>query len=814
MNGPVKKMARLSAFRYIVISLLIDSGSSFATTPAKELYQAITTTLLGESREPSTGAIRGNKDETDIRTLFQSTDGRELIVKVWSPRVHPFKRPPAYTVEKECLAGEYFETTVGIRDLNRSLILQKLEIGAKLSHAFEWNSKTNELIPGTTPLEAPQEWTSIGKIVDNKFTGGCVYEPSALNPNEDSKTYLLKQIEIARKTNVTDIIFPKTVFDFISGRPVNTQGDYSVTLNQLKDISLNFNSSTFLIRPNTGGLKFTNSQRVAIKNLNLEWAKPTGGVPDQYTGMVVHGIFAVNDGNSDLWFEKINFRRVPGWGFYFDTLRGGLISNCKIGSFFSDNIKSSRKGGVQAFNTQDLIIRENSFSHLGDDAISLHGQFAIVNSDLFPLKTTKPQDEPLSCVGLGSSWGPIIQNDSLGFFSETMGYQGELKIKSTEKFSALDEKNPDYCKGFANCSRVCFVPTTKFTPIKGGVATSLTQLPSLFIIHGNNISKIKGRGIVVQGSNGILSENIISNTEGAGIQLTADLGNQISGPGAFNILLKNNRLQSVATNAEYLRDIDSGFGGISLVASRKDSEGRTILISAPLIQHIRIEGARSSIENAGSVALQISSAENIEVKSLLIGNSGLVRNLSSGSLSGSQAEGSVLLTRCQDIDLSGLSSPPLVKSDEARNRTLVIDAQYVNKIKIPLTTKGLPNETANTLWYTTFRNWFKEDPTKQKRDLIFSIDAPALSSFESKPPVEVFHVIRGQVGDKEKVNLGAAIPLTLSSSLWTSKTKMGWKSPDRVQLRPTLKNNYPNLFLFMESVQLQPEKISPFPQEG
>lgn len=181
---------------------------------------------------------------------------------------------------------------------------------------------------------------------------------------------------------------------------------------------------------------------MAIKDLNLEWAKPTGGVPDQYTGMVVHGIFAVNDGNSDLWFEKINFRRVPGWGFYFDTLRGGLISNCKIGSFFSDNIKSSRKGGVQAFNTQDLIIRENSFSHLGDDAISLHGQFAVVNSDLFPLKTTKPQDEPLSCVGLGSNWGPIIQNDSLGFFSETMGYQGTLKIKSTEKFSALDEKIP------------------------------------------------------------------------------------------------------------------------------------------------------------------------------------------------------------------------------------------------------------------------------------------------------------------------------------------------------------------------------------
>ncbi|MSP18395.1 MAG: hypothetical protein EXR74_02370 [Bdellovibrionales bacterium] len=814
MNGEVKKMAKLWAYAPVGIILLFYCASSFPITPAKQLYEDITKTVLGESREPSMGAIRGNKDETDIRTLFQSTDGRELIVKVWSPRVHPFKKAPAYTIERECLPGEYFESTVGIRDLNRSLILQKLEIGGKISHVFQWNSKTKELIPGTAPLEAPQQWTSIGRIVDNKFSGGCVYEPSSLNPNEDSETYLLKQIEIAKNTNVTDIIFPKTVFDFISGQPVNIQGDYSVTLSQLKDISLDFNNSAFLLRPNTGGLKFTNSQRVAIKNLTLDWAKPKSLAPDQYTGMVVHGIFAVSEGNSDLWFDNINFRRVPGWAFYFDTLRGGLISNCNIGSYPSDHIESARKGGVKAFNTQDLIIRQNSFSHLGDDAISLHGQFAVVNSDVFPLKTTKPQEEPLSCVGLGSSLGPIIQNDNLGFFSETMGYQGALKVRSTEKFSPLDEKIPDYCKGFANCSRVCFVPITKFTPIKGGVATSLTQLPSLFIIHGNNISKIKGRGIVVQGSNGILSENIVSDTEGAGIQLTADLGNQSSGPGAFNILLKNNRLQSVATNAEYLRDIDSGFGGISLVASRKDRDGRSILISAPLIQHIRIEGAQSSIENAGSVALQISSAENIEVKSLLIGNSGLIRNLSSGSLSGSQAEGSVLLTRCQDIDLSGLSSPALMKSDEARNRTLVIDAQYVNKITIPLTTKGLPNETANTIWFTTFRNWFKEDPTKPKRDLIFSINAPSLSLFKSRPPIEVFHVIGGKIGDKEKVNLGAAIPITISSSLWTSKTPMSWQSPDRVQLRPTLKNNYPNLFLFIESIQLQPEKISPFPQEG
>ena len=67
---------------------------SLATSPEEKLFDSISQLTVTGDREPSTGAIRTVKSETDIRKLIEAPDQREVIISIWSPRVHPFKEPP------------------------------------------------------------------------------------------------------------------------------------------------------------------------------------------------------------------------------------------------------------------------------------------------------------------------------------------------------------------------------------------------------------------------------------------------------------------------------------------------------------------------------------------------------------------------------------------------------------------------------------------------------------------------------------------------------------------------------------------------
>jgi len=808
---PARAIACFSAATY----LLFWASAALGRPPEDKLYKSLSQLSVTEPREPSQGAIRTAPKQTDIRTVFQGPDGREGIITIWSPRVHPFKAPPSYVRTRPCLFGEYFETTIGLADITKTHLLRQSGRDQKYPHAFEWSDTRLASTPTIDPPKAPQEKEFIGKVFEFEKTGRCNYHPIDKKETENAKIYFYKHLEIAKRANATDIIFPKTLFNLISQSHLTDPSyDYELPLRDLNDIRLEFNGSTFLLPPNRGGFIFTRSHRVALSQVTLEWAKPKTEDGKSYSGPIVHGIFSPNDNNSDLWFESISMKRVPGWGFYFDSTAGILISDSSISSVDNETFPAAREGAIHVNGSQNIIIRDNTFDQLGGDGINLHGQFASITTPPFQPPKKNLESGFSNCVGLGSYWRPYTPGETLGFFNSKMEFQGEIKIRSVSHFSFADPKLPKYCKGYSFCSEACFGLHPEFQPKESGYVASVSQESALFIIHGNTISNIQGRGLSVQGSNGIISENQIIETSGPGLQLGAELANRLQGPGAFNLLIKNNLLKRNSTDANLLQDQSSLYGAIALGVTRLEPDGRITLLNASLVQNIRFEGNRSLVEDSGSVALQIASSRNIEISSLLIGAAGLVRSLSSGTILGSPAEGSILVSRSHYIDLSGLTTPPLAEPRLSRNRTIVIDGQSISHLRLPLLTQAIRGKTANTLWNLTFRSFFKEDLGKKHEPISLTLEGPALSTFYQFPPVAAYTVTTPKVGDKEVPILGKQLPLETLSSRWVSTTEHFLHSPNRIQIRPLIKKKFSDLFLSIDSVNMSPKKSNPLPFES
>jgi hypothetical protein len=774
-------------------------------------YDLITRVEPATSRLSQGGSERSGNNYSDTRILASGADGKQFTVSVFAGRIHPFKPPPTHTTTRPCLFGEYFETTVGLWDFSKTHLLRKIGREAQFSHAYEWDDSTLKMAEISSPEQIPQKYEFIGKVFEYMKAGNCQYQPRPLAEHEDPRIYLLKQIEIAKTVNATDIVFSKTTFDLTSQSAKSFQGAYLLPLSKLSDLKIDFSGSTLLLPPDLGGFAIEQSQRVAVVGLNLEW-RTQGEQAHSTETTAHHGFYARSSDNSDLWFESIHMAGVPGWGFYFDGLKGGLIANSKIGPNQEGQF-GAKDGAIHAINSRDLIIKNNSFSHLGGDGISVHGQMALISPAPIALPMTDEEKDSLKCVGLSSHWNGFSEKETLAFFDSKMQLVGRGQIQKAVSLEKTSGNLPTQCKGFSFCTQVCFAATTDMSSLKPVFATSLNSFPSLFMIHGNTLTDVSGRGILVQGSNGTLSENSLLRIGGTGLAMIADLAHELQGPGAYNITLRNNQLNFIATRGESNPE-EALLGGITLAALRPESGSKVSFFRTPLIRHLLIDGKNSQVDNSGSIALQISSASEVEVKQLSIGSSGSSRVISSANFTGTTAEGSVLLTRCDNIDVSGLSSPDMGNYLNARHRTIVVDSQYVSQIRLPLSTRGVPGQFANTQWYITFRSWFKEAGAKSILPVSILFSSPRLSNYSSAPPIEIFSILQAKVGDKTPAVVGESFELKTTSSRWTANADLGWQSPYRVQLRPKIKNNYQDLFISFDKVELTPQKKMPLPFES
>lgn len=216
MKNSISLPARAIACFSTATYLLFWASTALGRPPEDKLYKSLSQLSVTEPREPSQGAIRSAPKQTDIRTVFQGPDGREGIITIWSPRVHPFKAPPSYVRTRPCLFGEYFETTIGLADITKTHLLRQSGRDQKYPHAFEWSDTRLASTPIDSPPKAPQEKEFIGKVFEFEKTGRCNYHPIDKKETENAKIYFYKHLEIAKRANATDIIFPKTLFNLIS----------------------------------------------------------------------------------------------------------------------------------------------------------------------------------------------------------------------------------------------------------------------------------------------------------------------------------------------------------------------------------------------------------------------------------------------------------------------------------------------------------------------------------------------------------------------------------------------------------------------
>ena len=207
------------SFIAILFSLL-PTHITWATPPDQKLFKAMSQVTVNRDREPGSGGVRLDPSQTDIRSAFEGPDGREIIVSVWSPRLHPFNTPPKFKNSRPCLDGQYFESTIGIADFTKTHILRTLKTEAssqkekkadvKFLHAFEWSDTTTQMIALTPPTEEPQKSVSMGTVAMDLKSGNCKYTPEPLSKDDNPRLYFLKHLEIAKKANATDLVFPKT----------------------------------------------------------------------------------------------------------------------------------------------------------------------------------------------------------------------------------------------------------------------------------------------------------------------------------------------------------------------------------------------------------------------------------------------------------------------------------------------------------------------------------------------------------------------------------------------------------------------------
>jgi hypothetical protein len=149
-----------------------------------------------------------------------------------------------------------------------------------------------------------------------------------------------------------------------------------------------------------------------------------------------------------------------------------------------------------------------------------------------------------------------------------------------------------------------------------------------------------------------------------------------------------------------------------------------------------------------------------------------------------------------------------------RHRTIVVDSQYTSNILVPVTTRGVSGKTANTLWYTTLRSWFKNNPKKDKYKFELQIESPKFSAVSNKLPIEAYPITLPKLGDKELASIGDAIPLTNKSGELSSSFDLSWPAPNRIQLRPKTNSRILDLSLSIERIHFAPKKLAPLPYES
>ncbi len=334
---------------------------------------------------------------------------------------------------------------------------------------------------------------------------------------------------------------------------------------------------------------------------------------------------------SDLTLEDITVYGSPGMGFFFAGTRGFRLSHCRIMQRPGTNRPVSTTGNGSMFldTLGDILIEDCDFSGQADDA-----------------------------VDLTSPWFRVMQKANARTVVLTKQIPNIVVFYAIRTGSVLKAVKPDSLAEYAriNVTKVTFESGTgRYTvtvdqdlPVSLAVndfVINLTQSNHKFLLRRNYFHDHRGRGMVIESPDGVVENNRVKNTTYQSLQLFAETVFFGVGPGAENVIVRNNSFDGCGYGNFGTAGATMGCVGISA----QTSEG---VASSPTNKNILFEG--NTISRTPGLGLFISSASGITVSNNVIINSNTLGAFPPwyGSAIGVIPHGSIMVTKASNVLLT------------------------------------------------------------------------------------------------------------------------------------------------------------------
>lgn len=289
----------------------------------------------------------------------------------------------------------------------------------------------------------------------------------------------------------------------------------------------------------------------------------------------------------DITIANVNFHSGPGMGVSVTGLKRGIAI---VGSSFVPGPGGKNPGGIEwdgihvHLGGGDILISNNRFSVLGDDAVNLSN----------PIHSIRAVDHGLATVVLGVSSRFITKGDKLAFFDEDGKYLGVSSVTALP----LDKGNSDFAV------QVDKLPTEV---TKTSFVRDIALITSRYKVSNSLVENINGHGVLAQIPNGLIQQNVIRNIPRNAIRLLSDIGNWNEGVGSFNVVVRDNTLKNIGIDP--ITDVP--WAAIAVYGSAKQRKG--IHLSKELVNE-DIEIVNNTIENYVQGCIAVANSRNALVK--------------------------------------------------------------------------------------------------------------------------------------------------------------------------------------------------------
>ena len=172
----------------------------------------------------------------------------------------------------------------------------------------------------------------------------------------------------------------------------------------------------------------------------------------------------------------------------------------------------------------NILLENNDFGWQGDDGLNVTGL-------LEPANLAQTQSGTGRWLQVGAGWQSRLWSmtvgSSLSLFDAGLASLGTVNILAVDPASGLIE--------------VSSLPpsTTNF------IIARTDGIPKNVVIRGNQFHDSRARGILIGGSNALISNNLIERVTMEAILVDADTGPWYEGPGAQNVTIQDNTIASV-----------------------------------------------------------------------------------------------------------------------------------------------------------------------------------------------------------------------------------------------------------------------------